>query len=153
MARENETDTDLLRRARHHAEAFGEFYERHARRIYAGLVRDTGDADLTAETFAEALRSVHRFRGVHPASGAAWISAIALNVLRHYQRSDRARTSARWRLGIAVREAEPPVRRAARAGGQARPRCRRQRPTGGPAVQPGRRARVRFLRESMPPDR
>ena len=86
MGRETATDTDLLRRARHDAEAFGEFYERHARRIYARLVRDTGDADLaadlTAETFAEALRAVHGFRGVHAASGAAWISAIALNVLR-----------------------------------------------------------------------
>jgi RNA polymerase sigma factor (sigma-70 family) len=112
VARENDTDTALLRRARHDAEAFGQFYERHARRIYACLVRDTGNADLaadlTAETFAEALRAVHRFRGVHAASGAAWISAIALNVLRHYQRSDRARTSARRRLGIPVREADPP---------------------------------------------
>ena len=109
MARETDTDTALLRRARHDAEAFGQFYERHARRIYACLARETGNADLaadlTAETFAEALRAVHRFRGVHAASGAAWISAIALNVLRHYQRSDRARTSARRRLGI--RSARP----------------------------------------------
>ena len=126
MARETDTDTDLLRRARHDAEAFGEFYARHARRIYAGLVRETGNADLaadlTAEAFAEALRAVHRFRGVHAASGAAWISAIALNVLRHYQRSDRARTSARRRLGIPVREAEPPDWRVAdaRGGGAAR---------------------------------
>ena len=60
--RETDTDTDLLRRARRDADAFGEFYGRHARRIYACLVRDTGNADLaadlTAETFAEALRGV-----------------------------------------------------------------------------------------------
>ena len=108
----HDTDTELLRRARHDPEAFGAFYGRHAARIHAGFLRDTGNADLaadlTAESFAEALRSVHRFRGVHAASGAAWISAIALNVLRHYQRSDRVRTRARRRLGIPVREAEPP---------------------------------------------
>ena len=112
MARTPDTDTDLLRRARLDAEAFGTFYERHAPRVHGWLARETGSrelaADLTAETFAEALRAVHRFRGVHAASGAAWISAIAANVLRHYQRSDRAGTSARQRLGIPVREAELP---------------------------------------------
>jgi RNA polymerase sigma-70 factor (ECF subfamily) len=106
-----DSDTDLLRRARHDTDAFGEFYERHARRVHAGFLRDTTDrelaADLTAETFAEALRAVHRFRGVHSASGAAWISAIAQNVWRHYLRNDRVRTTARRRVGMPVRESEP----------------------------------------------
>src|SRR5204863_295924 len=86
----------------HDADAFGTFYARHAPGVRAGFVRELRNpelaADLTAETFAEALRAVHRFRGVHAASGRAWISAIAANVLSHYLRSDRVRTSARIAL-------------------------------------------------------
>ena len=62
-------DSELLRRARMDADAFGVFYRRHARAVYRSLLSACGDPDialdLTAETFARALQWVGSFRGVH----------------------------------------------------------------------------------------
>jgi Sigma-70 region 2 len=48
-------------------DAFCAFYERHAGHVYGFFKRELGDTetatDLTAETFAQALASVSRFRG------------------------------------------------------------------------------------------
>jgi RNA polymerase sigma-70 factor (ECF subfamily) len=97
-------DSELLRRARVDANAFGTFYRRHARAVYRSLLSDCGDPDvaldLTAETFARALQSLGRFRGVRVASGRAWIFAIAHSLLLQYQRERRTEDRARRRLGI-----------------------------------------------------
>jgi len=90
------SDTALLRRARRDPDAFGEFYDRHVRRLYSSLLRDLADPDaaldLTAETFAQALLSIGRFRGRHEESGSAWLYAIARNlVLRHRAGANRER--------------------------------------------------------------
>jgi len=90
------SDTALLRRARRDPDAFAEFYDRHARRLYSGLLRDLADPeaalDLTAETFAQALLSLDRFRGRHGQSGSAWLYAIARNLVRrHRAGADRER--------------------------------------------------------------
>src|SRR5712671_681643 len=86
-------DSELLRRARVDANAFGAFYRRHARAVYHSLLSDCGDPDvaldLTAETFARALQAVGRFRGVRVESGRAWIFAIANSMLLQYQRERR----------------------------------------------------------------
>ena len=78
-------DSELLRRARVDANAFGIFYRRHARAVYRSLLFDCGDPDvaldLTAETFARALQSIGRFRGLRVTSGRAWIFAIANSML------------------------------------------------------------------------
>jgi DNA-directed RNA polymerase specialized sigma24 family protein len=59
-------DEELLALTGRDAEAFGVFYERHERTIAVYCVRRTGDremvADVTAETFAVALRSAARFK-------------------------------------------------------------------------------------------
>ena len=97
-------DSELLRRARVDANAFGAFYRRHARAVYRSLLSGCGDPDvaldLTAETFARALQSLGRFRGLHVSSGRAWIFAIANSLLLQYQRDLRIEDRARRRLGI-----------------------------------------------------
>jgi len=97
-------DSELLRRARVDANAFGAFYRRHARAVYRSLLTDCGDPDvaldLTAETFARALQSIGRFRGLRVTSGRAWIFAIAHSLLLQYERERRTEDRARRRLGI-----------------------------------------------------
>jgi DNA-directed RNA polymerase specialized sigma24 family protein len=78
------SDEALLLAARRDADAFAEFYRRHARPLAGFLVRRTGDAeaaaDLLAETFASALSGLDRF---DPARGdaAAWLYGIARHQL------------------------------------------------------------------------
>src|SRR6476646_10606387 len=104
MASPGLDDSALLRRARLDASAFGVFYRRHARAVYRSLLLDCGDPDvaldLTAETFAQALQSLGRFRGPRVSSGRAWIFAIANSMLLQYQRERRVEDRARRRLGI-----------------------------------------------------
>ena len=98
------TDADLLRASRRDPDAFCEFYDRHAHRLHAWLVAETSNVqvatDLTAETFAQALRSLRRFRGERPASGRAWLYAIASHLLRRYRETAQLETCARRRLGM-----------------------------------------------------
>ena len=97
-------DSELLRRARTDASAFGVFYRRHARAVYRSLLFDNGDPDvaldLTAETFARALQSLGHFRGPRVSSGRAWIFVIAHSLLLQYERERRTEDRARRRLGI-----------------------------------------------------
>ena len=91
-------DEVLLSRVRRDPEAFGAFYRRHERTIFAYFMRRTGDAeiaaDLAAETFAAALMSVGRYRpqGSRP---LAWLFGIArhklLRSLEKRRVEDRAR--------------------------------------------------------------
>ena len=104
------TDVDLLRAAVRDDDAFCALYERWAPELHAWYTRRTSSADtaseLTAETFAEALRNLDSFRGRHPGSGAAWLMGIAHNLLRGWYRSRRVATQARERMGIPVRAYE-----------------------------------------------
>jgi RNA polymerase sigma-70 factor (ECF subfamily) len=110
MGRRN--DVELLRAARRDDDAFCELYARWAPELHAWFTRRTSSADiageLTAETFAEALRSLGRFRGRHPGSGAAWLMGIAHNLLRGWYRERRVATAARERAGVPVRAYEWP---------------------------------------------
>jgi RNA polymerase sigma-70 factor (ECF subfamily) len=103
-------DVQLLRAARRDDEAFCELYRRWAPELHAWFARRTSSADtaseLTAETFAEVLRSLSRFRGRHPGSGAAWLMGIARNLLRGWYRGNRVASAARERMGIPVRSYE-----------------------------------------------
>jgi RNA polymerase sigma factor (sigma-70 family) len=112
------SDSQLLLAARRDANAFGEFYDRHAGSLLGWLRRETGDDDLAyevlAETFAQALAGVHRFRGLHEHSGRAWLKTIATRVLQRYRDRGRLEARARMRLGVPLREdpdpdEEPPV--------------------------------------------
>jgi RNA polymerase sigma-70 factor (ECF subfamily) len=97
------SDDELLARTAEEPAAFGVFYERHEEVVLLFLLRRTGDAelaaDLTAETFAAALASAHRFQpGPTPAAG--WLVGIARNVLAMSRRRGRVEEAARRRLGM-----------------------------------------------------
>ena len=98
-------DAELLNGALRDREAFAVFYERHAIPVYRWFAyrikrEGTVAAELTAETFAEALRSLPRFRGTSPGSGTAWLFGIARNLAREHHRSRRVRADARRDLGM-----------------------------------------------------
>lgn len=101
------SDEELLRAARADADAFRAFYVRHADRVLRVMTsraRTAEDAlDLTAETFAQALASVRRFRSEGPGSGERWLMGIARNQLRMYARTHRVAEEGRRRLGMTLR--------------------------------------------------
>ncbi|HEX6699479.1 MAG TPA: sigma-70 family RNA polymerase sigma factor [Gaiellaceae bacterium] len=100
------TDAELIRAARADAEAFGELYQRHARAIarwFAARSPARIAGELTAETFAEASLSLHRFRDDADGSAAPWLYGIARNVLRRTLERERVESGARRRLGMPVR--------------------------------------------------
>lgn len=98
------SDAELLAATRTAPDAFGAFYERHARSVLAYLARRTRDVeqalDLTAEVFAAALQGSGRYR---PEEGPprAWLLGIANHKLYETWRRDSAERAARRRLGVA----------------------------------------------------
>jgi RNA polymerase sigma-70 factor (ECF subfamily) len=106
------TDVELLRAARRDDAAFCALYARWAPELHAWFARRTSSVDtaaeLTAETFAQALRGLSSFRGRHPGSGAAWLMGIANNLLRGWYRERRVASAARERAGVPVRSYEWP---------------------------------------------
>ena len=98
-------DESLLATARAEPSAFGAFYRRHEDRVLAYFLGRVGDpevaADLTAETFAAALASAHRFRPRKNKPAAAWLFGIARNNLAMSRRQGRVDARARRRLGMA----------------------------------------------------
>ena len=101
-------DSSLLRAARTDAAAFEAFYARWAPPLHLWLRARLSDpesaSDLTAETFAQVLVSVGRFRGKEPGEGVAWLWGIARNLLRQHYRTSRLESSARRRLGVQSRD-------------------------------------------------
>jgi RNA polymerase sigma factor (sigma-70 family) len=100
-------DETLLAQARSEPAAFGVFYRRHEDRMLSYFLARVGDpevaADLTAETFAAALASAHRFRP-RKEPAAAWLFGIAGNTLAMSRRRGRVEARARQRLGMAPLE-------------------------------------------------
>ena len=98
------SDIELLRAARSDPEAFGEFYRRHAVAVERWIRSHTADlstaADLTAETFAQALVSLDRFRGTSDESARGWLYGIARNLVRRYHRRGRVELATCHKLGI-----------------------------------------------------
>jgi len=96
-------DDALLPQARRTPAAFGAFYRRNESRVLGYFLVRVGDgevaADLTAETFAEALASAHRFQP-DKGSASAWLFGIARNVLAMSRRQGRVEARARRRLGM-----------------------------------------------------
>jgi RNA polymerase sigma-70 factor (ECF subfamily) len=98
-----EEEDRLLLAASGDRDAFAAFYGDQSTRILAFFYRRTAcpfvSADLTAETFAEALASIHRFS---PKRGTAtsWLYGIAGNEYRQWLRRGRVADRARSRMGI-----------------------------------------------------
>jgi RNA polymerase sigma factor (sigma-70 family) len=94
-------DAELL--ARGDADAFAEFYGRHARRLAGYLMRATGSpdvaADLTAETFAAALAARASYDSAR-GTPQTWLYGIAAHKLADWRRRGYAEDRARRRLGM-----------------------------------------------------
>jgi RNA polymerase sigma factor (sigma-70 family) len=82
-----------------------QLYDAEAARLRHWLKRETGNrevaTDLTAETFAQALVSMRRFRG---GDETAWLYGIARNLLSQYRRRARVEDRARQKLGMPDRD-------------------------------------------------
>ena len=96
-------DEELLLASAGDADAFAAFYRRHVDAVLAYFVvrtrRPDVAADLTAETFAAALRGVGRYRR-RQEPAAAWLFAIARNKLADAARRGTVADRARRRLGM-----------------------------------------------------
>jgi RNA polymerase sigma-70 factor, ECF subfamily len=100
----SESPVDHLRRSAQDPEAFGVFYDAFFADLLSYLTRRTCDAeaglDLTAESFAQAYLSRHRFRGSSDREAAAWLYRIAKRQLARYFMRGKAERVARERLGL-----------------------------------------------------
>jgi RNA polymerase sigma-70 factor (ECF subfamily) len=96
-------DGSLLVRARTQPDAFGSFYDRHHREVLRFFLHRTGShhlaAELTAETFAQALGSLRRF-DPHRGTGRAWLFGIAQHQFHRWLRSGEVDRRHRHRLRI-----------------------------------------------------
>jgi RNA polymerase sigma factor (sigma-70 family) len=88
------------------AEAFSVLYEREGEAVFSFLARRTMDAevavDLTAETFAIALRSWAKLRPLVAEQRRAWLFTVARRLHGRYVRRARVERRALERLGIQV---------------------------------------------------
>lgn len=100
---DSRTDAELLASPDPDGGAFEALYERHVQDVLTYFVRRTGcaqtSADLTSETFAEALVSRRRFRNTG-APGRAWLFKIAQRQLNGFIRSEQVSDRARTKLGM-----------------------------------------------------
>jgi RNA polymerase sigma-70 factor (ECF subfamily) len=100
-------DGELVVLSREDPDAFGTFYERHAEDLLRFFARRTLDpdaaAELTAETFAEAFASRHRYRERGLGAGP-WLYGIAKHELSRFFRAGGVEDRARRRLGLPNRE-------------------------------------------------
>lgn len=99
------SDEALLALAHENSDAFAEFYGRYERPVVGFFVRAVGRgdlaADLTAETFAQALDAVRRF-DPQLGSASAWRFGIARHVLARSRARGKVEDRARRRLGMPV---------------------------------------------------
>lgn len=106
MDLETATDAALLAASRQDPEAFGLLYQRHVKSLYSWFVPRVDSPqtafELTAETFAQALKSRNRFKAPPDGSAGPWLAGIAGNLHRMWSRTNRAESSARRRLGVQV---------------------------------------------------
>jgi RNA polymerase sigma-70 factor (ECF subfamily) len=100
---DSRSDEELVRAARRDSQAFGAFYDRHAHAVAGWFLRRTRSgelaADLTAETFADALQNCRRY---DPERGAAvaWLFGIARRELVQAIERGQVENRARRRLRL-----------------------------------------------------
>ncbi len=94
-------DRDLIAASRDEPDAFAVFYRRHVDHVLGFFLTRTGRGelalDLTAETFAAALASAHRYKP-SGAPAEAWLYAIARHKLAHVRRRGQVDERVRRRL-------------------------------------------------------
>lgn len=86
-----EPDWPLIQAAVQDTEAFRPLYERYYTDVYRVIYRRTVDrdlaADLTQQTFLQALNKLHRYRPT--GRFGSWLVTLALNEVRQYYRSSK----------------------------------------------------------------
>jgi RNA polymerase sigma-70 factor, ECF subfamily len=86
--------------------AFADLYDREGEAVLVFLTRRTLDVevalDLTAETFAIALRSWRKLRPLAPEQARAWLFTVARRQYGRYLRTARVERRAVRRLGIQI---------------------------------------------------
>jgi RNA polymerase sigma factor (sigma-70 family) len=99
---------ELLVRSRSELAALDRLYHSLAPGLLRWLRARVADpeiaTDLLAETFAQVVCSVDRYRGEGDESAVAWVWGIARNLLRRFYRRQRVETAARQRLGVTALE-------------------------------------------------
>ncbi len=105
MDRSSRSDQQLLdATAAGDADAYGEFFLRHGDLVLGFLRRRLATAEaaaeLTAETFAAALLSVHRGNAGSVSNGAPWLLGIARNKLIDSYRGALIADGARATIGL-----------------------------------------------------
>jgi RNA polymerase sigma-70 factor (ECF subfamily) len=92
------------------AEACSELYRREGEAVLIFLTRRTWDGEialeLTAETFAIAVRSWRRLRALAPEQQRAWLFTVAKRLLSRYRRRAAVERRAVQRLGMQVPRVE-----------------------------------------------
>lgn len=89
------TEEELVKRAQHHPEAFGELYEIYYQRIFNFAVKRTANVqlalDITSITFLKAFKEIKKFRW-RDVPFAAWLYRIASNEINDHYRREGGRT-------------------------------------------------------------
>jgi len=92
------------------AESFSELYRSEGESVLIFLTRRTWDGEtaleLTAETFAVALRSWRRLSTLAPEQQRAWLFTVARRQLSHYLRRAKVERKAIRRLGMQIPQVE-----------------------------------------------
>ena len=87
-------DRELIARARHDPQLFGEIYEKYYSQIFSYALKRTGDVtvaeDITSETFFRALKKLGQFKGQNT-SFSAWLYRIANNEINQYFRRGKSK--------------------------------------------------------------
>jgi RNA polymerase sigma factor (sigma-70 family) len=88
------------------ADAFSQLYRREGEAVLIFLTRRTWDGEtaleLTAETFAVALRSWRKLGSLAPEQQRAWLFTVARRLLGHYLRRAKVERKAVQRLGMQI---------------------------------------------------
>lgn len=83
---EYDDDVAQVEAARKSINAFAPIYHRYSGTIYRWMYRESGDADvaadLTAQTFLNAMKGLSGYDATRTSSFRSWLFAIARNVLR-----------------------------------------------------------------------
>jgi RNA polymerase sigma-70 factor, ECF subfamily len=92
-----QSEEDLVKRAQHSREAFGELYEIHYQRIFNYALKRTANVqlalDITSVTFLKAMNQIGKYRW-RDIPFAAWLYRIASNEINdHYRRESRHNVS------------------------------------------------------------
>jgi RNA polymerase sigma-70 factor, ECF subfamily len=88
-----EPEEELVKKAQHNREAFGQLYDIHYKRIFNYVLRRTADVplalDITSATFFKAMNQIGKYRW-RDIPFAAWLYRIAGNEINdHYRREGR----------------------------------------------------------------